>query len=409
VMLFTALIDALYLLGPSTNEQAKDATQKPEVAEKDSDHKELMSKLEVLEERVQKLETENQELKEQKSEPDKDEALNQEVKKAETERHDVDNHEEKVVDKPIAVESTKKTSLQGDAIKSNDKEVSPDLMSRDKTADSPVDKEKMAHEEKVADKDNLFDKDSPAVAVAHQPANSLPQANEQLKPIEQQQRHAHEASKEVGKDDKSIINPLNTDTENGQPKAVKEKANSDSPDLTLGKEQGHADSPDLTLEGKQNKVDLPDISLHKDTGNEDVHNAEKVPVLETHQDENDHHQRGADSPKIDSDVLDQKLEQLVDQKLKEELLKIKTENVGVRSRDLLHSDTHEKNDVETDNSQISNPEPDKSDASDKLGANAAHTALNKTMISDATNSLKRNMLSLKQSDNSETQLLNNGG
>ncbi|XP_065898646.1 putative sodium-coupled neutral amino acid transporter 10 isoform X2 [Dysidea avara] len=396
-----------------TSEQASDATQETK-SENDNDHKELISKLETLEERVQKLESENEELKEQKLESDsieKEETEDQEFKKVDTDSHVMENHEGKVVDKAVvAVETDEtKTLLQDDAAKLKNPESLPKTLSKDTPAGLQL------------DKDN---RDIPAVVGAHQPVNS---PNVPLKPQvvqgHQQRPLVHGTTRELEKDDKinSLQNNpaqqhhLNIDTEKDQARVethgekVKTKANTDFPDLTLDREQS------------KTKVVIPDVSLHKEIIHEDVHDAEKVPQPVKDIDL-DRHERNVDLRKTNDDSL----EHLVDQKLEQELLKLKAaEDVGVRSRDLLHSDEQlNSNDLKLDNNnkdddnndQKINPKLDDSSKTefhvDEMGGTpspAAPIAVNKTVVSETTSSIKRSMLSLKQSDNNETHSLNNGG
>jgi len=391
------------LSGP-TSEQAVDTTQETN-SENDDEHKELMSKLETLEERVQKLETENQELKVQKSDTEKEEAENQELKKVDTDSHVVENHKVKVPDKDIVLE--KKTHLQNDALKLNGPESLPTMTTKDTPADLQLDK--------------LVYKDKVAVEGAHQPANS-PSRSDTIQD-QQQQLHAHDTPREPVKDDNTVPlqnNPVQhteTNQDGVESHVEKIKTNADIPDLAFDKKITKANvaltldtkqTNPLTLNKEEGKTHI-DHSPNQEMVHEDDHNAEKVPVLANQNIES--HRNDADQPKTN-------IEHLIDQKFEQELLEIKAaEDVGVRSRDLLHSEKHDDSDLKDGDSKdkMINSQPEDSEA--KLHVNelggapsiAAPIAVNKTVVGETTSSLKRNMLSLKQTDHDETYSLKNGG
>ena len=358
-----------------------------------------MSKLETLEERVQKLETENQELKVQKSETDdvnKEETENQELKQ---DSNVMEN--EKVVDKATAIE--KKMHLQDDVPKLSDPESLSTVTSKNTPANLQLDK--------VDHKDKL------AVEGVRQPANSPLQSDTMKDQL--QQPLVHDT---LVKDDDTI--PLqnhpvqdNSHTEKDQDSVENhvEKIK-DIPDLVLDKETTKTNvdlaldkkqaQPDLTLGKEEGKTHV-ERSLHREMVHKDVHDSEKVAVLVDRDIES--HKDHADLPKTNDDSLDH----LIDQKIEQKLLKLKeAEDVGVRSRDLLHSEKLDENDLKLDSKDVDNNDKIVSDDSkmklhvDKLGG---PIVVNKTVVGETTSSIKRSMLSLKQSDRNETYSLKNGG
>lgn len=348
------------------------------------------------------METENQELKVQKSETEninKEETENQELKQVDTDGNVMENHEEKVVDKAIAKE--KKMHLQDHAPKLSDPESLSAVTSKNTPADLQLDK--VDHTDKLA------------VEGVHQPANSPLQSDTMKDQL--QQPLVHDT---LVKDDDTSPHPVKDHprTEDSVENHV-EKIK-DIPNLVLDKEitKTNADraldkkqaQPDLTLSKEEGKTHVA-RSLHREMVHEDGHDSEKVPVLVDHDIES--HKDDANLPKTNDDSL----ENLIDQKIEQKLLKLKAaEDVGVRSRDLLHSEKLDENDLKLDSKDVDNNDKiisSKSDDSkmhiDELGGAPTLIVVNKTVVGETTSSIKRSMLSLKQNDRNETYSLNNGG
>ena len=393
--------NCMVLTGPiSPSVKASDDTQT--TATKD-EHKELISKLEVLEERVEKLESENQELK---KESEKLVAHATDTKQG---------GDEKVTENVVKAEGDGK-AMKDEALKSSSKVVAPtksdnSLIQVDDSKDNKVDT--VVHQKPVdlQQQQQLIQHDTKA------DANEL-----DLIPV-----------KKEYKEDGAI------DNKNFKDVQQKEETKSDDqiPDLHP-KDTDHnlafqgADSKKVYLEHKVHKITQEDqddvIALEKNAvksnadadlfkAHNDQHSDHKVPDI-PHLDQNSEH-KVPDIPHIDQNPehkipdiqnkpdagrtkrsTDENLEDL-----EQKLPKLDTGvDVGILSRDLLNN-KKQRDDAElaTEAPQV---ESNKVDLT-KTTAPAARQNGNTTK-SEKTNVLKRDILSLKSTNANNTHSLNNG-
>jgi len=396
------------LTGPTiANAQKSDVTQ---AATTDDGHKKLISKLEVLEQRVEKLESENQELKE-------------ESKKHAEKNSDEENAEKKTSEIPVKTEVNSKT-VEHETVKldkKNDNLLTPVGLGKDNKADH---------------------------AVHHPPANSL-QSNSPVKPQleqeQQQQQLTHDDTKTVVKEDKATyVDPVKKefgnendkiDSKNSEEVQHKDqgKLTDHLPDLNVDKNtnldlalQPDSQKEDKTDKGNQKHQDdvskileKPDLKINNDLPK--LSNNDQINAV----DQNAEQKIPSDQDKLPVGQTKRSVDENL-QTLEEGLPKLDTGvNVKVLSRDILH----DKDNVESDDNAKSTTESPSLQSDDAL--TTAPSAVNKgksdesaksttesselqsdkvdsTQTTATQNILKRNMLSLKLTNDSESHLLSNG-
>ena len=362
----------MILTGPtSVGVEASDETQMKEAKD---NHDKLMTKLEVLEERVEKLESENQELKKeseklaaQASDNKQDaevKATESVVKKEEVDGKDVKNE---------AVETSKVVP------KGND-----DSLTRG----------------------DELGKDTTDTAIHKQPVDSVksnPHVNSKLTQKHEEQLLSQDDTKKLHSDPlKEEVGKTVDVFDNKNSKDVQQEGNQipalavvKDTDLTLGHQA--PDSQKLHLEDEAvNTQKHQDMLLEKpavklngelDLPHVDQNSEEKIP---------------ADQIKLKSKIT--KRSRSVDddlQNLEEKVPKLDTADVGVLSRDLLHNSKQDaklakntstmQDDKVSDSSQTTAPIPTQKENTTKT-----------------VNALKRDILSLKFTNDNETESLSDG-
>ena len=357
------------LTGPtSASMEVSDSTQK--VTE--DEHKELISKLEILEERVEKLESENKELKKES---------------------------EKVSDNKEDAEITDKESeIEGEDAKK--------LVPKSDDSLAPV-------------KDDKADP-----IVNQQPAVSLkPDA-----PVDPQPTHEHkqaliqDKTKSATKDQDLLLDPVKkephkehsvSDDRNYEGAQQKEHSRLDHkiPDLHVSKDTNLAPQDDSKKLHKKDHLDKlakheddkallenPVLKSDLDHDHHDIEQKVDLPHIEQ-----DGHQITSDQNKIGVDHQIGK--RFVDENLKNQEMP-KLDTGGVLSRDLLHDNKQNDEDdtqLATESLQV------QTDEAGRTQTSAPPSAQNDTSTKSCSlNVVKRDILSLKPANDSETQSLNNG-
>ena len=356
-----------YYVGPtSPSVRASDST---EATTANDDHKKLISKLEVLEERVEKLESENQELKKEK-------------------------------------ESEKFTSQTSDNKQDGEKKISENLV---KTETNKDDETVKSHKMVPKSDDSLSQgKDNtPDAAVHKQPADSL-QSDVHMKSKTQehgqQQRLTQDETKEG-------------DTRKLHPDPITRKQLNKENDLVADKNLQDVEHK----EQSKHDVPIPDLVVDKNTHDLAPQDDSQKFRLEDHPGKGTEKQHDNKNPEID---LDQKSEHKITndqgeqpaghtkrsvddnlQNFEQNLPKLDTGgDMGILSRDLLHdSKQHDEGDTKleltTDASQ------EKVDSTQTTVSAMQDRNATKT---EPKNVVKRDILSLKLTSDNETQSLSNG-
>ena len=360
--------------------QPSDSTQA--TAGKD-DHKELISKLEVLEERVEKLESENQELK---KESDK-------LAQASDNKQDGEKKiSEKLVkteidSKPVKDDGTVKMMPKSDDSLAHGKDNAPDAVVHKQPSDSLQSdvhiKSKLAQEhgqqqQQLTQDETKEDTSKDPVRKQLSKENDLTDKN--LKDVEHKEQSKPDVPIPDLVADKKSDNNL-----------APHKREVQIPDLVVGKNTDHSLAPQADRQ-KENNPDKDTEKHHDDKillekpGIDLNQNAEhKIP-----NDQGDH-PVGQTKRSVDDNL----------QNLEQNLPKLDTGgDVGVLSRDLLHDSKHGDTKVTTDTSQ------DKADDTQTTVPSATQN-MNVTK-SEPKNVLKRDILSLKLTSDNETQSLSNG-
>lgn len=348
--------------------EASDETQMKEAKD---NHDKLMTKLEVLEERVEKLESENQELKKeseklaaQASDNKQDaeiKATESVVKKEEVDGKDVKNE---------AVETSKVVP------KSNDDSLTRDELGKD-TADTAI------HKQPV---DSV--KSNPHVN------SKLTQKHEKqlLSQDDTKKLHSDPLKEEVGKTVDVFDNKNSKDVQQ-EGNQIPTLAVSKDTDLTLGHQA--PDSQKLHLEDEAvNAQKHQDMLLEKPANGE---------LDLPHVDQNSEEKIPADQIKLKSKITKRSVDDDL-QNLEEKVPKLDTADVGVLSRDLLHNSKQLNGDAKLakNTSTMQN---------DKVSDSSQTTAPIPTQKENTTktvNALKRDILSLKFTNDNETESLNDG-
>ena len=355
----------MILTGPtSVGVEASDETQMKEAKD---NHDKLMTKLEVLEERVEKLESENQELKKeseklaaQASDNKQDaeiKATESVVKKEEVDGKDVKNE---------AVETSKVVP------KGND-----DSLTRG----------------------DELGKDTVDTANHKQPVDSVksnPHVNSKLTQKHEEQLLSQDDTKKLHSD------PLKEDKtvdvfDNKNSKDVQQEGNqipalavSKDTDLTLGHQAPDSQKENEAVNTQKHQDMLLEKPAVKLNGELDL----------PHVDQNSEEKIPADQIKLKSKTTKRSVDDDL-QNLEEKVPKLDTADVGVLSRDLLHNSKQDAKLAKNTSRMQDDKVSDSSQTTTPISTQKENTT--KTV-----NALKRDILSLKFTNDNETESLNDG-
>ena len=355
----------MVLLGPtSPSVQASDSTQ---ATSADDNHKELISKLEVLEERVEKLESENQELKKESEKiAAQTSDSKQDSEKKTSEKTEIDS---KKVKDDETVKSNKMASKSDDSL-AQGKDSTPDTAVHKQPTDSDVHiKSKLTQEHKQKQK------------------LTQDEAKEDTSKL-----HLDPVGKQLNKEN---------DITNKNLKDVKLKEQSELdvhiPDLVVGKNTDHSLAPQADSQELHSEDNL-DKNTEK---HHDGHELEKPAVkLKPEIDLNQKSEH-----KIPNDQGEGQTKRSIDdnlQNFEQNLPKLDTgEDVGILSRDLLHDN---KQQSDGDTKLTTDASQDKVDSTQT----AIPTATQNATKIEPKSVVKRDILSLKLTSDNETQSLGDG-
>ena len=390
----------MVLTGPiSPSVKASDDTQT--TATKD-EHKELISKLEVLEERVEKLESENQELK---KESEKLVAHATDTKQG---------GDEKVTENHVKAEGDDK-AMKDEALKSSSKVVAPtksddSLIQVDNSKDNKVD---TVHQKPVdlQQQQQLFQDDTKADA-NELDLNPVKKEHKEDGAIDNKNFRDVQQKEEIKSDDQiPDLHPKDTDHNLAFQGADSKKVHVEHK-LHKNTQEDQDDTIVLEKNAVKSNTDADLFKAHNDQHSEhkvpdiphlDQNSEDKVPSI-PHIDQNPEHKIPNVQNKPDVGRTKRSTDENLED-LEQKLPKLDTGvDVGILSRDLLNNNK-QRDDAElaTETPQVESNKVDMT----KTTAPAARQNGNTTK-SEKTNVLKRDILSLKLTKANNTHSLNNG-
>ena len=353
----------LGIVGPS--EQASDSTQAVAAAD-DHDHKKLISKLEVLEERVEKLESENQELKKESE------------KLAAQASDSKQDTEKKTSETPVKTNADSNTVKNDETMKLNAKSDNPLSQDQDKNLDIMLHKQTTDNPQ-LSDVHEMPQKQQLSLGDTKKDTNNLPLMKQQL-----------------SKENDIIIDNKNQDVKHkgqGKPNAQTPDANTQLPDL---KKVDHNFAPQVDNNPKKNAE----------------HPEEKIPLEKEALKLNPEAGLGLKPEhKIFDDQSEGQTKHSVDNKLEniieKNLPKLDTGgDVGILSRDLLHSDKHDDDSKSlTDESQVKSDKVDDPQTAVPLATQDKNTTTNDH---EPNIGVKREILSVKLTNDNQTHPASDG-
>lgn len=348
----------VFYVGPTTpGVQASDSTQ---ATTANDDHKELISKLEVLEERVEKLESENQELKKES-----------EKLAAQDSKQD---GEKKISENPVKTEKDSKIDKDDETLKShkvvpkNDDSLS---QGKDNTPGAAVHKQPLTQERKQQQQQRLTQDETKEdtskihldpVITKHKENDIV--ADKNLKNVEHKEQSKHDVPIP------DLVVDKNTD-HGLAPQADGQKFHlEDNPGKGTEKQQDDK----ILLEKPAVKLN-PEIDLDQKSEHKIPNDRGEQPVGQTKRSVDDNLQNfEQDLPKLDTGG-----------------------DVGILSRDLLH-DSKQHDDSDTASQE----------KVDSTQTTALATQDKNTTKNEPKTVVKRDILSLKLTSDNETQSLSNG-
>ena len=338
-----------YYVGPtSPGVQASDSTQ---ATTANDDHKELISKLEVLEERVEKLESENQELKKESEKlATQTSDKKQDGEKKISEKTETDGK----IDKDDETVKSHKVVPKSDESLSQGKDNTPDVAAHKQPADSL----KLTQDETKEDTRKIH---LDPVITKHKENDIV--ANKNLKDVEHKEQSKH-----------NIPIPDLKNTDHG----LAPQADSQKLHLEEDTEKQHDDK---ILSEKPAVKSNPEIDLGQKSEHKIPNDQGEQPIGQTKR-------------SVDDDL----------QNFEQNLPKLDTGgDVGILSRDLLHDSKQHDGDTKLELA---------TDASQEK-VDSTHTTPSATQDRNATKAepksvVKRDILSLKLTSDNETESFSNG-